>query len=89
MNVTLFRNSLCRYNQLKFILDSADAIFNDWGFIRERRERYRLIGKKALQRQSQRQEPCVYKPRNATDWWQPPAAKREDAFFQGFQKGLT
>lgn len=40
MNMTLFRNSFCRYNQLKFILDSADAKFNDWGFIKERRERF-------------------------------------------------
>ena len=40
MNVTLFRNSLCRYSQLKFTLDSADAKFNDWGFIREMRGRF-------------------------------------------------
>lgn len=40
MNMTLFRNSFCRYNQLKFILDSADAKFNDWGFIKERRGRF-------------------------------------------------
>ena len=40
MNVALFRNSLCRYNQLKFILGGADAKFNDWSFIRERRGRF-------------------------------------------------